>query len=77
MVNKSYQKRKKSFEKKDLKCTKVSLKMKKSEKRLWTETKIFLKRKRKLSFEKLLFSTYKIILGFYNKPLKIRKYFNI
>ena len=49
MVNKSYQKRKKSFEKKDLKCAKVSLKMKKSEKRLWTETKIFLKRKRKLS----------------------------
>ena len=50
MVNKYYQKTKKSFEKKNLKCTKISLKMKTDEKMLGAETKISLimKKEKKL-----------------------------
>ena len=62
MVNKYYQKTKKSFKKKHAKDIKIFLKKKKkkgTKKRPKTDIKIFLKtkNKRKLSIEKLLFST--------------------
>ena len=49
MVNKYYQKKKKSFAKKHVKGTKIFLKKKKKkgEKRLETDVKIFLKKKKK------------------------------
>ena len=51
MVNKYYQKTKKSFEKKNLKCTKISLKMKTDEKMLGAETKISLIMKKEKKVE--------------------------